>query len=1001
VISGLARGVVLGTVLISMSPLSAQNFTHVSGVILDASTGSVPGALVTVVNEDTGFRRVTTSRPDGGYVVSSLEPGTYKITVRKVGFHTVIRFGVKLGLAQPARVDFKLTVGSMQEAVTVEGSNPLLNSEDFSVGTSVGRDEIERLPLNGGGLLSLLELAPGVVITPATRGDAGQFSAGGQRPNTNAFSVDGISANSGVSGGGLPAQSTGAALPGLTAFGSLDSLVSRDALEELHVGTSTAVPEFGRLPGAQVSLKSRSGSNDLHGSLFAGFRNELLNANDWFSNQHGDARAFQRFEDFAATLGGPVWRNHTFFFLSYEGMRLSQPAVWRQPVPSENARQNAADWVRPMLNLFPGPNGPDLGGGLAEWTGNVSRPSRLDAGAARIDQVITSRLTLFGRYSETPSSAEFGSAPVNLLDLHSSSVTAGLNARARPDLVIDLRVNASSASANSLWRQADPSAPPACYQFFASAISCDYLARLSIAGVGQVASGSEGRRSQSQLQINQTAGWNHGAHSIQFGADYLRLAPERRDATSSFSVIASSLTDLTGMNAPWTANSPARNATAVVEEASFFAEDTWRVTPRLTVRYGLRWEISPAPEASGQSKYFLDPLKNYAVPLQGPVWQSTYANIAPRFGFAYRLTGIGRTVLRAGAGYYFDSSLSLATDLINDGPLNVSQYMNGQHGIFSTVLHFGFPLDLRLPLVKQWNVALEHALDARDVVSMGYTGSSGDKLIRREAGGAGSTETDLFVLATNHGSSAYHSLQAQYRRRLARGFESLVSYAWSHAIDNSSTDAGIYWAGSGLTPSQDRASSDFDVRHLLTAGFSYEAPPGIRSGAWRGWTLDGMLHARTGFPITVLDSEEFTGIAFENVLRPDLVISQPVWIADSGAPGGRRINASAFQAASDSAQGDLGRNAFNGFGMFQLDLALRREFFAAERHSLQLRVEAFNAFNHANFADPVRFLASPLFGQSPSMLNYMLGTGSPGSGLAPMLQGGGARSLQVGLRFRF
>src|SRR5205823_2157508 len=228
-----------------------------------------------------------------------------------------------------------------------------LGGDDVSVGIVAGRAEIERLPLNGRGLLSLLELAPGVVVTPATRGEAGQFTVSGQRPNANYFIVDGISANSGVSGGGLAAQPTGAALPGMTAFGSLDSLVSRDALQEARVQTSTTVPEFGRLPGAQMSLSSRSGSNELHGSLFYAFRNEILDANDWFANAHADPRAALKLHDIAATLGGPLRRNHTFFFLSYEGMRLSQPFIWRQPVPSAAARENAPDWVQPALNLFP------------------------------------------------------------------------------------------------------------------------------------------------------------------------------------------------------------------------------------------------------------------------------------------------------------------------------------------------------------------------------------------------------------------------------------------------------------------------------------------------------------------------------------------------------------------------------------------------------------------------------------------------------------------------
>jgi len=549
-------------------------------------------------------------------------------------------------------------------------------------------------------------------------------------------------------------------------------------------------------------------------------------------------------------------------------------------------------------------------------------------------------------------------------------------------------MNASSAAADSRWQQTEHPDVPICYQFIGSSGICDHIARLSIAGVGQVVSGPEGQRSQSQFQIAQTGGFTHGTHSLQFGADYVRLAPLRRDATRAISVIANSVDDLSTSNY-WTANSAPRSAEAVVTEISAFAQDTWRVTPRLTATYGVRWEMSPAPSL-GEPANFLDPLKGLPELSRQPIWRSNNANFAPRFGLAYRLAS--RTVVRAGAGSYFDSSLNLATDLVNDGPLNVSLYSSGRNAPFSTVLRFGFLPDLRLPVVKQWNVTVEQALGDHDVLSIAYAGSSGQDLIRREIGGEGSTATDWFALATNHGLSNYHGLQAQYRRRLARGVEALVSYAWSHSLDNSSTDSGLYWAGSGLKADRDRASSDFDVRQSLTAGFTYEV---------RRWALDGMFHARTGFPLNVLNAEQFAGIRFENIFRPDLMGGQRNWVDDPSAPGGRRINGAAFRAAPDSVQGGLGRNALSGFGMSQLDLALRRDFPIGDRRSFQLRVEAYNAFNHPNFADPIRFMASPLFGQSSSMLNLMLGTGSPGSGLAPVFQSGGARSLQIALRFKF
>src|SRR4051794_25812194 len=267
------------------------------GRILDTSEGGIGQASVAVVNEDTGLRRATESDTGGMYAVGSLQPGTYKVTVRREGFRTLMRFGVRLSPAGATRADFILPVGSVEETITVYGTAPLLGHDDASTGSRVDRGEIERLPLNGRGLLTLLEFAPGTNVIPATRGDAGQFTATGQRPNTNYFTVDGVSANIGVTAGGLPAQSSGGSLPPLSAFGSMDSLISLEAVQELRVTTSTSIAEFGRLPGATVGLSSRSGTNDFHGATAYRIRNELFNANDWFGNEAGYRRLPLRLHD--------------------------------------------------------------------------------------------------------------------------------------------------------------------------------------------------------------------------------------------------------------------------------------------------------------------------------------------------------------------------------------------------------------------------------------------------------------------------------------------------------------------------------------------------------------------------------------------------------------------------------------------------------------------------------------------------------------------------------
>jgi hypothetical protein len=204
------------------------------------------------------------------------------------------------------------------------------------------------------------------------------------------------------------------------------------------------------------------------------------------------------------------------------------------------------------------------------------------------------------------------------------------------------------------------------------------------------------------------------------------------------------------------------------------------------------------------------------------------------------------------------------------------------------------------------------------------------------------------------------------------------------------------WAGPGSSAANDVGSSDFDLRHSFTASLSYQFV-----GPLKGWRAEAIFRARSGFPITVLESEQYTGIAFTNSFRPNFLGGSPVWIADPSAPGGERLNPAAFVTVASGVQGDLGRNSIAGFGMSQVDAAIGREFRWRDRFSLDLRLDAFNALNHANFGDPVKYMDSPLFGQSTSMLNLSLGTGSPGSGLAPLFESGGPRMFQGTVRFRF
>jgi hypothetical protein len=1013
------------------APVAAQRSASVVGRVLDSTGAGISAANITVINEKTGFRRSTESEPGGAYAVTSLEPGEYTIKVTKEQFRPINNFNVPLAAQSATQIDFVLQVGSVFGGeFRVEGIASPIERADASVGGQFEQDEISRTVVNGGKLLDLLGMVSGTVVTPATRGEAGQFTTNGQRPNSNYFTVDGVSANVGVTAGGLPAQATGGTLPGVSAFGSLDALAPLDDVQELQVRTSSTVAEFGRFPGASIAVTTESGSNGFHGSTTLHVRNELLSAQNWFANQAGFGRLPVRLADITPAFGGPVRRNRTFFFLSYEWLALRQAFVWDQPTPSMDARQAAAVWAQPPLSLFPLSNAGLLTGGIGQWVGAVVLPAGLQNGSARVDQALGSRVSLFGRYADSPSSNQFGSLGINQLNLRIQSLTAGLNVRPTPNLTMDLRLNETRSTAHSLWygSVADPSPPPAANTpdctlqpmvsaFLNTQASCNYLVRFTIGGIGQLVSGPEGDRKQRQFQAVDSLALQYKKHRLGLGVDYRAIAAVREDAASTLGVIADTVADLNSMKNLWVFSvTPGSGGTPLaqtltVQELSLWALDTWQPSTRLTVAAGLRWEFSPAPGvgAAGLNQiFFYDPASGTTelATQPRPLWPTSYKDFAPRLGLAYRLTGDGRTVLRAGGGLYYDSSLSIATDILNGGPLSAGNFTSDRYAPFSTVLGYGFMPNLKLPQIRQWNVALEHAFGARDTVTAGYVGSSGRDLIRRELGGVpGDSVTKFVALTTNNGVANYQSLQFQYRRRFARGLDVTTSYTWSHSTDNDSSDAFLVWAGPGSAPSNDHGSSDFDLRHSFTASAVYEFERGQGANAHRsflaGWAASGIFRARTGFPMTIQQAEEYDGIGLANAFRPNLLPSQPVWLNDASGPGGRRLNPAAFQSTPSGVQGNLGRNAISGFGMSQFDLAVSREFAWGEHRSLQLRIESFNLLNSTSFADPVKFMDNPLFGQSTSMLNMMLGTGSPGSGLAPMLQVGGPRTFQASLRFKF
>jgi hypothetical protein len=490
----------------------------VSGYIIDPTGLAVPGARLVVESTNTDATRDVFSNQQGLYSVPALLPGPYNITVEANGFKTLHENHVVLEAEKTSRLDFKLTIGRRSETITVEGSAPLLNTSDASVSTLIGNRFVENMPLNGRSFSSLVDLTPGVVLAPANYYEQGQFSVNGQRPDTNYYMVDGVSANLGnVGSGGNLAQSGAGQLPATTAFGGTNNLVSLDALEEFRIQTSTFAPEYGRTPGAQISVVTKSGTNAFHGTAFEYFRNDVLDANDWFADRDDLKKPELRQNDFGGVLGGPMIKDKLFFFGSYEGLRVRQPLVANTYVPDLASRQNAPAAVQPLLNAFPKPTGPELGNGTAAFAASYSDPSTLNSSSVRIDYLLSQEVTIFGRYSNAPSSiGERGSGGGTSLTAYNSvdnteygfqSLTVGTNQALSPRLTNELRFNYSRSRANNFFTLDNfgGAAPPTESQLYGSFVPPPnsyflFFGDFNNHGL-QFRSGKEGNNLQQQINV--------------------------------------------------------------------------------------------------------------------------------------------------------------------------------------------------------------------------------------------------------------------------------------------------------------------------------------------------------------------------------------------------------------------------------------------------------------------------------------------------------------------
>jgi hypothetical protein len=1028
------------TALLAASITNAQTATAtLSGIVVDPQDAAIASATVTLTDPAKGSKRQITTSPTGTFTFSQIAPSTYEIAVDQSGFQRTRLTALTLNANDQRSVRVRLNVATRDEAITVNDEAPLIR-ESPAVATSVDRKFIENQPLNGRSFQSLIQLAPGVSVTPAGLVSQGQFSANGQRPGANHFSVDGVSANFGLPAATSPYEGAGGSVPSFSAQGGTSSLASVDAVQEFTIQTSTYAPEYGRQPGAQVAIVTRSGTNALHGSAFNYFRNDKLDANTWFGNFNRIKRPALRQNDFGFTAGGPVIKNRTFFFLSYEGLRLIQPVVLSNArVPSLAARQNASGVVKSLLEAYPLPVADPIAGTPLEtpYAAGFSNPSTLNATSLRIDHAFSQRFTLFGRYNHAPSEsrerARFVTASfVARLPNETNTLTTGATMLLSPSLTNELRFNYSRSMAGQIYEQdtfggAKLLSNDILFPSFAKPDKSLYYLTIGGSDENTISPGTFSRNVQRQINIVNTASWNHASHSVKFGIDYRRLAPTIGGREYGKTLSVPTITQLaTGIVPSGTVTQIPGFLEPRYTNFSAFAQDAWRLTPRLTLTYGLRWEWNPAPSntIARTVRGIETPATANIAPVGTPFYDTAKKNFAPRVGLAWQPFTNRGTVVRAGLGSFYDLGYTLLGTALSPTLFPFARSRTFANtpiqdpAFFAEVPPvnlnppyprlFAYYRDYESPRTYQYSFAVEQPIGAANSFSLSYVGAAGRKLGRVESLLPAVLGTPSFTridAVSSQAYSDYNSLQAQFKRRMTRGLQALLSYTWGKSLDTSSdeSNANFLPPSTRYSAATDRGPSSFDIRHGFNGSASYEIPAPFSNKTAKailgGFALDAIVRMRTAPPVLVVTGRDALGLGITSVSRPDVVPGQPLYLTGDGYPGGKIINRNAFDAATPQAQGrqgTLGRNVLRGFGLQQLDLSARRRFRITETLGLDLRVDAFNLTNSPNFGNPTGVMTSANFGRSTAILS----TGVTG-GQNPQFQIGGPRSLQLGLRLQF
>jgi len=1055
----LRRTLALAALLLWPSLLLAQTFRGgIQGHVTDATGAVLPGVTITATHLGTKLTRTSVADSSGNYFFSELPLGEYSVTGSLAGFQSQSVKGVRVEVSGTTRVNIELALGKTTETVEVEAAVPLVDTTHNTQGGTIAGEQASELPVSGRDFTHLLSLVVGATADPGQVSDSpgsfGYLSVNGNRGRANNYLLDGTDMNDGYR--------NDPAINEAGVFGTPATILPIDAVAEFPV-ISGAEAEYGRNAGAIVNIVTKSGTNDLHGSLFEFFRDDALGARNYFNSDPNPKSPFRN-NQFGGSLGGPLKKDKTFFFLAYEGQRESVglPSLTRVPSQGEINAAIAANGGQPnpvtgallARNPWPTPNRtPDENGNNLETTTQGS--NRVDSLIAKVDQHFGEADLLTVRYFYGDSDQSFPLALVgggNLPGYNTITPTtvhlasASLTHLLSPKLLLEVR-----AGYNRFYETFSPEDQgfdPRSVGLNTVSDAQDFgLPLLRVAGyapAGANLSLPRGR-TDSNYQFFTNLSRNAGRHNLKFGYEFRRTTVDGYfDAGYRGRLDFDSLEDFVAGRVSGGRQARGDSGRYTFQNShGFYAQDSFQVSPRITANLGLRWDYFGVIGEEKDRFSIFDTQTGSVTPVT-QLYPKDWNNISPRLSLAYDLKGDGKTVVRAGWGLYYDAFSQdffvgqLPFNTFNPGPayndvefsfspVSVLSQGGAVYTDFAASDVFTVDQGMVTPWVMNWSANIQRQLGPHAAVQLGYVGSLGRHLFRyRDINqldpATGNAPYPDFVYINQFESTAesrYNSLQLVFKVRDWHGLNSTVNYTLGKSIDTAS-DGQDYVPNASqpddsTRPEREEGPSNFDQRHRFTWFFTWELGPRKGNRISSGWSVSGVVTLASGMPFNVnyLFEDDFNGSG-EYFGRPDLV-GDP--FTGTSTPD-RFLNLAAFQApctpngeggcAGGQHFGNLGRNAYYGPSYKNIDLTLAKTTALTGRVNLQIRMDVFNLLNHPNFANPllpnfgVDFLQNGIDPASNRGLGYLPLTATPDVGTGnPFLGGGGPRAIQLSARVSF